>query len=105
MSVTMRRCASIAKAINNSALAKRLTSWGVSAFTSGPQEEVHEKRQHAQQDHGGEEFGHAEDAHLRRERHDQREGEAPDSELRREHGQREEEGRVVVGLGESPRKE
>ena len=42
----------------------------------GSQEEVHEDRQHAQQEGGGEEFRHAEDAHLGEDRLDHGKDEA-----------------------------
>src|SRR5438876_10579403 len=84
MSVSTRRCDSIANAISRMNAASTLTSWARSGIpTSAFHQEMREHAVHREQERGRQELRRAEEAQLREQRLDQREAGAGERELAR----------------------
>src|SRR5215467_1986909 len=93
ISVSTRRCASIAKASSNSTAASRLISCdqsgiAVIARASASEQQIDQHSQHGEQERGTEELRRSEDAQLGRDRLDQRQGETARGELDDQHRNR-----------------
>src|SRR5207249_6810666 len=106
MSVSTRRCESIANAISRRKAASTLTSWarrGIS--TSAFHQEMRQHAEHGEQERGRQELRREEQAQLREQRLDQREARTGERELPRERGKRVRQRRPVAGVGDSPGRE
>src|SRR6266849_7762713 len=106
MSVSTRRCDSIANAIKRRNAASTLTSWArIGIPTSAFHQEMREHAQHREQERGGQELRREKQAQLREQRLDQREACAGERELAGERGKCVGQGRPVAGVRDAPGEE
>src|SRR3989441_9737054 len=106
MSVSTRRCDSIANASSRRNAASTLTSSARSVIpTSAFHQEMSQHAEHGEQERGGQELRREEEAQLREQRLDQREAGACECELAREGGKSERQRRPVAGVGDAPGEE
>src|SRR3989338_9033366 len=108
ISVSTRRCDSMAKASSSRNAASRLTNWlerDSSMGFSAAREEVGQHAQHAEKKSRGQELGGEEQAQLGEQRLQQREAGAGEGKLCRQRRERERERSPVARLGNAPGQE
>src|SRR5438874_1955393 len=103
MSVSTRRCDSIANAISRRKAASTFTSWARSGIAkSAFHQEVRQHAEHGEQERGGQELRREKQAQLREQRFDQGEAGSGEGQLPRERRERIRQRRPVAGVCDAP---